>query len=122
MNLDTATSTVGKNCEVARSLSLCKFAQALCAGVFDGNILRLFCRDNQEHPFIRAALMKLTGGMQIARSNFQARRCTQTVGNRVANFLQRFTTTFAREGKECIQAEVIARHNAAKQGAQCGNE
>ena len=122
MHLDAAAAAVGKNCKVARGLSLCKFAQALCAGVFNGDILRLFCRDNQEHPFVRTALMELTGGMQVARANFQARCRTQAVGNRVADFFQRFTATFAREGEERIQAEVIAGLNAAEQSAQCGNE
>lgn len=86
------------------------------------NVARFICRKHEEHPVVATAFVQLTRGMQIARSDLQARRDAAALRDAVANLFKRLATTFAREGQEGVQGEVIARlDTAAKRGDRARN-
>ena len=71
MQVHAAAAAACERDQVARGLRLRQRTQAF--GLFlQRDVLQLVGRQDEEHAAVRAALLQLARGMQVARTDFQA--------------------------------------------------
>ena len=104
-----AASALDEDGQIGCGLCFRQGSQAFRLDVVQRNVFELVGGDEQEDAVVRAALLQLTGRVQVARADFQARCNAKFVGNAVADGLERFAAAFAVKRQKGVQGEVIAR-------------
>ena len=95
--------------QLASGLGLRQRPQARSrAALGQRDVLQLVGRQDEEHAHVRAALLQLAGGVQVARAHLQARHHAEGLGHAVADGLDSLATALSREGQKRVQREEVA--------------